>query len=335
MSSDSLKSPCCSGYLHLKKKAANQTKQARAIINADDLGLSVGIDNAIFRLAESGAITSASLMAVGEDFERSALWASRQKNLSIGIHLCLTDGLKPLTSTKGLAGKDGRLPHLRNVAMRAFCHRLPLQAIEDEFLAQIERVLSMGVKPTHLDSHQHVHTLPGVAEAVVRLAGAKGLAVRHTSGPLGFGFRCCWNCGEYWKTLCRPGAWKSIALRKLGASLKRQVESAGIITTDAYVSPSSLCGRMRGGGSEESASMIAELVATVAGVSEWVVHPGDLGQDHRDPEWMMRMRTGETTLLERNAHICSLRAAGVIVKTYADLNCHDWVQGIAGTSQWP
>jgi len=290
---------------------------AKVIINADDLGFSKGINSAIFRFAESGAITSASLMAVGPDFEQAASWAARQKHISIGVHLCLTDGLKPLTEARGLIGKDGKFYRLGKLAMQAFCRSVPLDEIRLEWQAQIALIQSKGIKPTHLDSHQHVHILPGIADVVRELAKEEHLAVRHTSGPLAFDLSSCKGCSEYWKTLCRPGVWKSLGVRLLGRSLKRKLDEGGVPTIDAYISPSSLCGRMRNEVTEDSLLMITKLASATQGIVEWVVHPSEIDTYRDEPEWMSRMRHSESSLLKSNSHMNALQGNDISSATYS------------------
>lgn len=291
----------------------------QVIINADDFGLSADINNAIIRFAESGAISSISLIVVGEDFDRAATWAASHQDFPVGVHLCLSDSLKPITSVQGLVDVNTCFLSLSRLARRAFCRALPIEAIREEWTAQIDRVRSCGISPTHLDSHQHVHILPGIAELVVEIAAAEGLAVRHTSGLFGFSFSRCSGCVDYWRTYCHPGVWKSVVVRCLGASLKRSLIAAGVPTIDSYVSLSSLCGRMRRGALPEAAMALARLSTEVGGTVEWVVHPSDARDVTNDPEWMSRIRASDNNMLEDRAHLDMLSAFGVEIGSYADI----------------
>lgn len=293
---------------------------SRVVINADDFGLSVDVDSTIIRFAESGAISSASLMAVGNGFDRAAAWAAaHQDKFPVGVHLCLSDKLRPLTLAHGLIDSNGCFCSLRYLVRRTFCRALSLDAIREEWMMQIDRVRSRGISPTHLDSHQHVHILPGIADLVVEIAAAEGLAVRHTSGPFGFSFSQCAGCTDYWGAYCRPGVWKSAVVRRLGASLKRRLITAGVPTIDSYISPSSLCGRMRQGASPEAVAVLARLSAKLGGIVEWVVHPSDAPDKTNEPAWMSRMRACDNDMLESRAHLELLKSAGVTVGSYADI----------------
>jgi predicted glycoside hydrolase/deacetylase ChbG (UPF0249 family) len=55
-----------------------------------------------------------------------------------------------------------------------------MEEVERELRAQIRRAREAGLRPSHLDSHQHVHMLPRVALLVARLASENGVrAVRY------------------------------------------------------------------------------------------------------------------------------------------------------------
>lgn len=284
----------CRAQKALAERAKPDTK---IILNADDLGLARCIDTAIIRLAEAGRLTSASLTPVGRSFEEAAAWASSQNKISIGVHLSLTDRLYPATAASSLVGLDGRFPTLHHIAMRALLRKLPIEDIRKEWKAQIQKVIAAGVSPTHLDSHQHVHLLPGISEVAIDLAKEHNLPIRHTSGPFAFSLATCWNCPWYLPTLCRPGVWKSYLLRTLGKDFKRRLHEEEIQSTDSYVSPSSLCGRMRCETSHETVKTIAHLASENGGIVEWVTHPADVDDTLDEPAWMRRMRASETALL--------------------------------------
>jgi|GEM_PF-3049536 len=306
---------CCS-----PASDTHRASDSRVIINADDFGLSAETNSAIIRFAESGAISSASLMAVGEGFDQAAEWAAaNQADFRVGVHLCLSDSVKPLTSAQALVNADGRFRSLHHLVGRALRRTLPMDAIRHEWKTQMDRVRSCGIEPTHLDSHQHVHVLPGISDLVVRMAAEERLAVRHTDGPLGFPISKCGGCIHYWGTYLRPGLWKSVSLRLLGRMLKQRLVSAKVPTIDFYISPSSLCGRMRQGASSRAVVALAELAAGLRGTVEWVVHPSDACGRATEPRWMAGMRAYDSGMLESRLHLEVLSRFGVATGSYADL----------------
>jgi predicted glycoside hydrolase/deacetylase ChbG (UPF0249 family) len=129
------------------------------IINADDLGISEENTAATASLMERGRVTSATILANGEDLESAVNVARSLPRCSFGVHLNLTEG-PPLTDSSRLSpllGEDGQFTRL--VFSEPLAGPL-LSAVEEEWVAQVEKVRATGLRVTHLDSHEHVHTIP-------------------------------------------------------------------------------------------------------------------------------------------------------------------------------
>ncbi|HEY8520171.1 MAG TPA: ChbG/HpnK family deacetylase [Gammaproteobacteria bacterium] len=153
---------------------------ARLIVHADDFGLSEAIDDGIAEAHDRGIVTSTSVMANGPAFAHAVALARARPALDVGLHLTLTE-LEPLTGSAALADAANRLPpHAVQFAARYLGGRVPLADVRRELEAQIRKALDAGLALSHLDGHQHVHVLPGVARVVVELARAYGIrAVRY------------------------------------------------------------------------------------------------------------------------------------------------------------
>lgn len=141
----------------------------RIIVNADDLGESLAINDEIFSRIESGKITSATILANGEAVADAATRCARFPNASFGVHLNATDGY-PLAPTSGLApilNESGRFDgdKLRRVSINSTLR----EALYVEWAAQISRLIDAGVPVSHFDGHHHIHTTPGVFRVVKRL----------------------------------------------------------------------------------------------------------------------------------------------------------------------
>lgn len=150
----------------------------RLIVNADDFGIAEPVNRGIAEAHDRGIVTSASIMATGQSFEHAVALARERPNLGIGVHLVLTEQ-RPLAGTHvpTLVGSDGRfVPHAVGLAGRQLGARISLRDVKVELDAQIRRVRAAGLAVTHLDGHQHVHVLPGVARVVAELAAAHGIA---------------------------------------------------------------------------------------------------------------------------------------------------------------
>jgi len=150
----------------------------RLIVNADDFGIAEAVNRGIAEAHDRGIVTSASIMATGQGFEHAVALARERPKLGIGVHLVLTEQ-RPLAGAHvpTLVGPDGRFaPHAVEFAGRQLGARVSLRDVKVELDAQIRRVRATGLVVTHLDGHQHVHVLPGVARVVAELAAAHGIA---------------------------------------------------------------------------------------------------------------------------------------------------------------
>jgi chitin disaccharide deacetylase len=143
------------------------------VVNADDLGLTVGVNDGIFDAHDRGILTSASLMANAPAAANAIGRAWSRPALGIGVHLTLVDcaPILPPDRIPTLVQDDGRF-HVswRPFIVACLMGRVSMNEVERELTAQIEYVVTHGVTPTHLDSHKHVHLFPPVFEIVVRLA---------------------------------------------------------------------------------------------------------------------------------------------------------------------
>jgi hopanoid biosynthesis associated protein HpnK len=151
----------------------------RLIVNADDFGIADAVNRGIAEAHDRGIVTSASIMATGQSFEHAVALARERPKLGIGVHLVLTEQ-RPLAGgvhVPTLVGRDGRFaPHAVELAGRQLGARISLRDVKVELDAQIRRVRAAGLAVTHLDGHQHVHVLPGVARVVAELAATHGIA---------------------------------------------------------------------------------------------------------------------------------------------------------------
>lgn len=146
------------------------------VVNADDFGLSAGVNRGIAETHERGVVTSASLMVLRGGAADAAAYACRRSALSVGLHVDLGEWL--------YGGGE----------WRATYERVPLDD-RDAVSTEIERQLGrfralLGCLPTHLDSHQHVHRQEPTASELRRLGEELGIPVRHFSSVR--------YCGEFY-----------------------------------------------------------------------------------------------------------------------------------------
>jgi hopanoid biosynthesis associated protein HpnK len=143
------------------------------IVNADDLGLTVGVNNGIFDSHDRGVLTSASLFANAPATEDAIARTLRRPSLGVGCHLTLVDGQPtlPPTQVPSLIEGDGRFRRSwKPFIVSCLLGRVSLGEVEQELTAQIDRIRSTGLTLTHLDAHKHVHAYPPIFAIVTRLA---------------------------------------------------------------------------------------------------------------------------------------------------------------------
>lgn len=133
----------------------------KVIINADDLGACARINEAIFELMAHRHITSATCMATGPAFASAISGARLFPDCSFGAHLDIT-GFPSLTRAPELEAVRKLANHSVRQVRRVAMTRPLKVAIYSEWSAQIKKVLSAGVRVTHIDSHHHTHTIPGL-----------------------------------------------------------------------------------------------------------------------------------------------------------------------------
>jgi hopanoid biosynthesis associated protein HpnK len=207
----------------------------RLIINADDFGLTQGVNRGIVEAHRDGIVTSSTLMANGQAFDDAIQCARSTSRLSVGCHVVLVDGLpvlggrKTSTLSDAKAG-DGRFyESLSSMAVRATLGRVDADEIEAEVTAQIRKLQAAGIVVSHLDTHKHTHIFPRVLRPLLRAARACGVpAVRNPFGPVRFSM-----LAKY------PSLWKRYSqvtvLNRLGGRFRRSVADAGMLTTDGTV----------------------------------------------------------------------------------------------------
>lgn len=151
---------------------------ARVIINADDFGLTPGVNRGILSAFREGLVTSTTIMVNMRFFEDAVAIARDHAELPVGVHLSLLWG-RPVTEPAEVASlveRDGSFPRsLAVLARRYLLGSLDLEHVRLEFRAQIRKFLDTGLVPTHVDTHKHVHCLPGIMQALIDAAGELGI----------------------------------------------------------------------------------------------------------------------------------------------------------------
>jgi chitin disaccharide deacetylase len=138
------------------------------IINADDLGIHPSINAGILSAYRNGILTSCTMLVTTDFFEDTLREFVRSSALPIGIHLSLTLGkaVAPERAVPDLIDKEGNLrlsaAQLLFASFAGSEGAKLLSQIRREFEAQLSRAHDGGLRPTHADSHQHVHMNPAI-----------------------------------------------------------------------------------------------------------------------------------------------------------------------------
>jgi hypothetical protein len=133
------------------------------IVHADDLGETHAVNAAAMKALEGGTINSASLMVPCPWFPEIADYAKSHPDADLGLHLTLTaervyyrwGPAAPADKVPSLVDQNGYFHHDWEPNERGITNNINAKEVEIELRAQIERALAMGVRPTHLDSHQY------------------------------------------------------------------------------------------------------------------------------------------------------------------------------------
>jgi chitin disaccharide deacetylase len=213
----------------------------RLIINADDFGLSRGVNRAIVECHQLGIVTSATLMANSKAFVDAVELSSENRRLSIGCHVTLMDGepLLPPTQVASLL-RDGREFYrtIGDFAPRALLGRFNAAEVEAEATAQFRRIQQAGITLSHFDAHKHAHMFPSVAEPLLRAAQKCGVpAVRNPFErpvPLSFSTLLGSKLRLRWAEVVGLRQWQSQFERLASRyGIRTTTGSVGIVATGA------------------------------------------------------------------------------------------------------
>ena len=240
----------------------------RLIINADDFGLTPGVNRSILQLNRAGALTSATLMATARHTSEAAAGASGCPGLGVGCHVVLVDGAPalPRDTIPALApGPGGFRPSLGAFVRDLLSGSIPETEIEQEAVAQIRSIQAAGVRVTHLDTHKHTHMFPRVLRPLLRAALQCGVrAIRNPFEP-------------DWALTATPDApamrrMQVWLLRTQKREFLRLVEKAGVATTDGAIG-------VLATGTLNAETLESLLAAMPKGTWEVVCHPGYFDKD--------------------------------------------------------
>ena len=244
----------------------------RLIVNADDFGLTSGVNRAVIELHQRGVLTSATLMAKAAATDEAIALALANPTLGVGCHVVLVDGEPVLDPRRDI-------PHLADPINGTFDRKLGdfvsslyslgggyrpvawiVEQIEAEAEAQIRLLEHHGLKLTHIDTHKHTHMFPRVLRPVLRAARKAGI-------------RCVRNPFEArWSLAATPGA---PLVRRAQVHLLRLLEPAfhRIVAEEGFTTTYGAAGVLATG-TLDRATVNSLLPHMPDGTWELVAHPG-------------------------------------------------------------
>jgi predicted glycoside hydrolase/deacetylase ChbG (UPF0249 family) len=293
----------------------------RLIVNADDFGMTSGINRGIAEAQQHGIVTSATLMANSQAFEEAATLARSlagdKAHFSVGCHVVLLDGQPVLPADRVASllqpgeqnGNHFRV-NLNDFVLASFRGKLRHDEIEAEARAQMQRLQAAGVEPSHFDTHKHAHMFPAVLRPLLRAARAQKIpAVRNPFGQV-------WLLppGE---VLRRRQLWARFAqlnvLRNFAQKFRHEVRANGLRTTDGSVAML-VTGNL-------DLKLFRKIVDNIPeGTWEFVCHPGYNDAELNKMRTRLReSRARELELLTSDGAREALQARGIELISYREL----------------
>jgi hopanoid biosynthesis associated protein HpnK len=286
----------------------------RLVINADDFGLTSGVNRAIVEAHRAGVVTSATLMANVPHTAEAAALARDAPRLSVGCHVVLIDGCSVLPANQVASLVQSGNGQFRSgwtdLALSVFRGRVRPDEIAAEVRAQLRKLCELGLRPSHVDTHKHVHILPAVLEPVLQAARDSGIrAIRNPFAPL--------RPLALAHLFKRPRLWKRYSqvrlLRGLAGDFRRAVAAHGLVTTDGTF------------GIVVTGALDERLFAAIAGsipegTWELACHPGYNDDELRTVRTRLReSRATELQVLTSPAARDALERNGIALISYREV----------------
>ena len=231
----------------------------KLVVNADDFGLSEGINRGIADAFQNGILTSASLLATMPAFHH-AVTLALEKELDVGIHVSLTVG-EPCSGNKKLAPilKNGRfIQSYRHLLMHIYSGSIRPEDLKHEIASQIVKIRETGLKPSHLNGHQHVLMAPRLFKLTLELMKENRIPFVRIPAEI-----------VSLSELGSAKGWGFLALACLSRFRKRKMDRMpNIFGTVDHFFGLSFSERMT------QENLIRTLVSLKPGVSELMCHPG-------------------------------------------------------------
>jgi len=288
----------------------------RLIINADDFGMTSGVNRAVIQAHQSGILTSTTLMVTGAAAAEAMQLATEAKTLDVGCHVVLLEGT-PILAGKDIpslavTGIDGTTQFRRGFGTfieAALTNRLHGEDVYREAKAQITRLQDAGFDVLHIDTHKHAHVFPSIFRPLLRAAVDCGVrAVRNPFEPVrAMAWSNAWRRRDLWTRYVPVRI-----LRAFRETFEAECRNLGIVT------PQGTLGITLTGFADRT-SLLALLDRVPEGTWELLCHPA-----YEDELWLtLGPRPGsgarELELLLSPVIRDSIRDNEIVLTSYVDL----------------
>jgi hypothetical protein len=265
----------------------------KLIINADDFGLTSGINRGVIRAHREGILTSTTLMAGGLAWQEAVELAADTPTLGVGVHLTLT-ALKPILPPEHVPSLVDGKGCFRKQFWRVLVWNK--KEIKGEWRAQIQRLMEAGLRPTHLDSHHHIHLWPSLLTIACQLAQEFGIPAVRAISPGSF------------RLMTVPDMQRRIAAKSWRRAEKFPLKKPGTVTAL----------EIAGETKENIAGYMQKLGP---GIHELFAHPGSPGDGQLAAiSSLTDKRVEETETLCSDYMKSALATAGIIPVSYKIFN---------------
>lgn len=240
------------------------------IVNADEFGLTRGINRGIIESFEKGIVRATSIFWGGRDLDYAISYALLN-SIDVGVHLNLTFGI-PLDKSFAPLNKNGTFFKRRSLLLLSVLKSLNYAVVYKEFETQLLFFLNKGLKISHLDTHQHIHTVSPILEAAADLAKKYDLFLRVPQETI------------LMKKIKNPKALVLLSKKKLIVQkcnkLRTILHKKAVKTTEHFLSPFGLIPRI----DIFTPVILMQILKNVSaeGSTEYMAHPGYIDADFGD-----------------------------------------------------
>lgn len=264
------------------------------IITADDLGLTRSVNEGISKAVREGVVTSVSVIPTGEAFKDAVQVIKDLSLKEIGAHLSLSE-------TKPLFSETRFNKNHMSLFFKYHLKIISAEQIYKELRAQIESLKTIGVKITHVNSHEHIHMIPGILGIFIRLAEEYGIpAIRYPRGD------------RQARTTSVSQMYRSALLKYYSDGMLDALKKSKLKYTDYFF------GLLDAGKIEED-SLIRLVKSVKEGSTEIVCHPGFLSPEVLDHYSWHKGAEGELFAVTSKRVAKAVTANSITLTTFGKL----------------